>query len=317
MPSTRRVREVARIRTSTGLHWRILRYCARVTDWGSVPDWLAGVGAVLALMFAALAVRAVRHTNRQQAIQLEQQAEQLRQQARQLAGMEESRRREQAEKVAAWISIDESLLEIKNTAESPVYDVHIYVMGTASLTSDGAIEGPSEYLFLELVRPSAEPIRRSLIDALMGSDGLMLTGRVAITFRDAAGLMWERDALGNLRQHTSRSLLERRAELRDMQKAAGRPSAELQADVSGDQPREQSSASTRATFANTDLRGALFASANLTEARFLDANLTGAQLNGRALSDHLSAEGSGLGGSAGGDATRRVVDGRGGDRLPR
>jgi uncharacterized protein YjbI with pentapeptide repeats len=34
----------------------------------------------------------------------------------------------------------------------------------------------------------------------------------------------------------------------------------------------------RATFANTDLRGALFASANLTEARFLDADLAGAQL---------------------------------------
>jgi hypothetical protein len=35
-------------------------------DWGSVPDWLAGVGSILALLFAAAAVLAALRANRHQ-----------------------------------------------------------------------------------------------------------------------------------------------------------------------------------------------------------------------------------------------------------
>lgn len=40
-------------------------------DWGSVPDWFAGVGSIAALGFALFAVLAAYKTNRQQAQQVQ------------------------------------------------------------------------------------------------------------------------------------------------------------------------------------------------------------------------------------------------------
>lgn len=40
------------------------------SGWGSVPDWLAGCGAIAILIFARAAARSARRTNEQQAVQL-------------------------------------------------------------------------------------------------------------------------------------------------------------------------------------------------------------------------------------------------------
>ena len=39
-------------------------------NWGSVPEWLAGGGAIIALLFARSAVRAARAMNEQQSAQI-------------------------------------------------------------------------------------------------------------------------------------------------------------------------------------------------------------------------------------------------------
>jgi hypothetical protein len=39
-------------------------------DWGSVPDWLAAIGALVALIFAGIGARAVLRANEQQSKQL-------------------------------------------------------------------------------------------------------------------------------------------------------------------------------------------------------------------------------------------------------
>ena len=43
-------------------------------DWGSVPDWFAGAGALLALLLAFVAVRAAHRTNMRQSNQLDRQS---------------------------------------------------------------------------------------------------------------------------------------------------------------------------------------------------------------------------------------------------
>jgi hypothetical protein len=84
------------------------------TDWGSVPDWLAGAGALLALLFARQAASAAARTDRRQ--------------GEQLASIELTRRRSQAEKVAVWFEWRQEhgvrhRLMLRNSSDLPVYDV--------------------------------------------------------------------------------------------------------------------------------------------------------------------------------------------------
>jgi hypothetical protein len=65
-------------------------------DWGSVPDWLAGVGAVVALIFAGIAARAALRANSQQNIQILAIEAQERERAAE-------KRRWQASKVGIWL----------------------------------------------------------------------------------------------------------------------------------------------------------------------------------------------------------------------
>ena len=69
-------------------------------DWGSVPDWLAGIGALSALFFAAVAARAAWDGSKLQARQI------LKLEEADLRRVEAGER-EQASKVAVWIRMAE------------------------------------------------------------------------------------------------------------------------------------------------------------------------------------------------------------------
>ncbi|WP_143027784.1 hypothetical protein [Lentzea albidocapillata] len=89
-------------------------------NWGSVPDWFAGSGAVLALFFARRAVKAAHATNEQQNKQLRQleAAEQRR---------DDDERRRQASQLAVWLvrDGDSVLVRFANTSSQPVYRLTI------------------------------------------------------------------------------------------------------------------------------------------------------------------------------------------------
>jgi hypothetical protein len=83
-------------------------------DWGSFPDWLAGIGAIVALLFAFFAVRAAHQTNVQQ--------------GKQLQALEHQQTQEQASKVAVWLDWtgdDVPAYHISNTSGLPIYEVYL------------------------------------------------------------------------------------------------------------------------------------------------------------------------------------------------
>lgn len=85
-------------------------------DWGSVPDWIAALGATSALIFAFLAVRATRKTNEYQAQQIE--------------ALERERIQSQASKVIASYRAGEAesniLYSIHNASDLPVFDALVF-----------------------------------------------------------------------------------------------------------------------------------------------------------------------------------------------
>jgi hypothetical protein len=95
-------------------------------DWGSVPDWLAGIGAMLALLFAGWAARSAHKTNVLQGIQL-----------RKLEEREEERQQEEqrvhAASVAVWLDTkfvaghEQLQFFYSNSGALPVYNVRARV----------------------------------------------------------------------------------------------------------------------------------------------------------------------------------------------
>jgi hypothetical protein len=83
-------------------------------DWGSFPDWLAGAGSVLALVFAAMAARAAFKASAQQ--------------AEQLRILEEDRRRAHASMIAVWPVEEggELRCRVQNRSGLPVYAALIF-----------------------------------------------------------------------------------------------------------------------------------------------------------------------------------------------
>lgn len=144
-------------------------------DWGSVPTWVATLGALTALYFTG-------HTfwlNRQREI------------------------REQASKVAAWVYPDGRpthwLLAVQNRSDLPVYEVKgRFGPDDAPSTFDHAI-----------LEPTDEPIRVPIDGENPNASGWIATtvmdvaydGQaqvVPIEFRDSFGRMWRRDQTGML-----------------------------------------------------------------------------------------------------------------------
>ncbi|WP_433802947.1 hypothetical protein [Actinomycetospora sp. CA-084318] len=173
-------------------------------DWGSVPDWLAGVGAVSALGFAGVAALAAVRSNRAQQLQVES----LR--AEQRAGSERERRAE-ATKLALWVEFEEkeplifeglphsvsSVVRFSNASSLPLYSVSIVMIGP-----EGAARVPYNVLAptsVPRVLPRASRVLHTLVE---GHDlgELLAAGRVhlACSFRDSSGLWWVRSHDGRL-----------------------------------------------------------------------------------------------------------------------
>ena len=78
-------------------------------DWGSVPDWMSGVGALVAVPALVFAYRSYRM------------------QRRQVEDLLEDKKREHASKISVWVerSDNDGPLEyvVANRSDSPVYMV--------------------------------------------------------------------------------------------------------------------------------------------------------------------------------------------------
>ena len=165
-------------------------------DWGALPDWLAGIGAITALVFARAAARSAKLTNEQQSVQL-----------RKLEESEQDRaieqQREQAAHFAVWITLwrDDNYapgVSLVNSNKTPMYSLTLYCCGPTEVAIVRlAVVGPN----LEGRRNVSRASRalRSLIDTHDYSDlmdrGLIL---VAATFRDTANRWWCRYTDGSL-----------------------------------------------------------------------------------------------------------------------
>lgn len=153
-------------------------------DWGSVPDWLSGAGATLALLFAALAVRGSVRANAQQSAQLE------------LA--EQDRRIEHASKIAAWpITGDDGHLTctVRNGSQLPVFEVLLF-RGLADVSGftwwthcRHRLIPPGETRDRDWTEtpPPFEPAANNTDSNL-----------AAIAFLDGSGRYWLRDCFGKL-----------------------------------------------------------------------------------------------------------------------
>lgn len=172
-------------------------------DWGSVPDWLAGGGAVFALFFASMAVQENRKTNRAQAKQLEQLE-------RDLESREQERRAEQAANVAVWVSteavegVDRAAIRLVNSSSLPVYNMLL-----SCSTPVGDVEKAYAAIGPRSDRRIMTRITKDLRALLEFSDFSEMHDRgevlVGCSFRDAAGLWWYRTRAGGLSRADGRA----------------------------------------------------------------------------------------------------------------
>lgn len=168
-------------------------------EWGSVGELVSGVSALGALVAATFAARAAIKTNNQQSRQLDhlEKAELERR---------EAARREQAEMVAAWISLDKTsdLPQVwwANSSARPVYCVTLFLStpyGTAEARYN--FGGPTESRSLPraqkalLEHPGAA--RVASWTQLLNDDSF----GIAVAFRDSASRWWFRDYTGMLTSH--------------------------------------------------------------------------------------------------------------------
>lgn len=167
-------------------------------DWGSVPEWLAGAGAIIALVFAGAAVRAARATNAQQSQQIAalQRAE---------AERVEDRRTRYASKLVAWMTLSENddsgsrspAVALTNSNDTPMYRVTVYAgtslgVAMASYNFVGPLSG--RRIMGRPTRAIREMLPHRNNRELLDSGDLW----AALTFRDPAGLWWCRSPSGEL-----------------------------------------------------------------------------------------------------------------------
>lgn len=178
-------------------------------DWGSFPDWLAGLAAVFALGFAGAAAQAAWKASKIQARQIEklEQAELRR---------AEAERRSQAERVAIWIRMAEDskpAVVCFNGSGLPVYHLRITAVlsGPEDVSEDVyyAVKGPDMaprvlgHATTVLVRGVAEK-SGALTNGQTWSD-IYKEGRLtaSVTFVDVGGRKWCRQSSGELLEQES------------------------------------------------------------------------------------------------------------------
>lgn len=149
-------------------------------QWGNVPGWIEALATVGALVAAIVAVRASWRV-----LGIEQ--------ARERDRLVEGERAEQADRVAAWLSLNPALT-VLNGSSLPVYDVEIRIYGEDGehlTTGKWSVLAPG---MLELGAVALEPLGKYFrIDLATRQRGSLV-----MVFRDSAGRTWHRDAKGLL-----------------------------------------------------------------------------------------------------------------------
>jgi len=160
----------------------------RTVNFGSVPDWLSGAGAILALIFAFFAVRSANITNVQQGLQL--------------AAMQEDRRQAHAAVVAAWPIEDDSIVRCRlhNGSDLPIFGVLLF----------RGLEDESGYLWWyhersRVVSPGDTEYEWSHDNfPFIPKDASNANSHLAaIAFLDCRGKYWLRDCFGLLHPLTA------------------------------------------------------------------------------------------------------------------
>ncbi|GAA3068407.1 hypothetical protein GCM10010464_35800 [Pseudonocardia yunnanensis] len=170
-------------------------------DWGTVPDWLAGGGAVVALLFAGVAARAALRANGQQSRQLVNLEEQQRER-------NEREKRSQAALIAAWIQPDgEGLLQVYfiNGSPLPIYRLRVILhVASETFAVEYAVRGPDSAP-VKIMRATTK--FRAVLDArqIMKWRKMLGDGRISVSmsFMDANSTRWNRDSSGLLSLDTS------------------------------------------------------------------------------------------------------------------
>lgn len=172
-------------------------------DWGDVPSWLSATVSLAALIFALVAVVVARRT-----YQLESERDRVNVEARRKQDAFD--RRTQAALVSAWWAKEDVhpavkgesswAVHLRNASDTPVYKVHMTIMGTGSRAKRKAFELP-------LVPPTNAPMVFPIkMPGIKANSDLDATGypladyRVSLRFTDAAGVRWIRDEYGYLRE---------------------------------------------------------------------------------------------------------------------
>lgn len=89
---------------------------------GNLPDWLAGAGAVLAVLVASLALHASHQANLYQ-------NDQIQQQAKQLDEIRVEKRRGQADRVSAWLESGpeyKTFYRVSNRSGQPIHNFCVW-----------------------------------------------------------------------------------------------------------------------------------------------------------------------------------------------
>jgi hypothetical protein len=165
-------------------------------DWGSVPGWIAGVGAATALYFARAAALYTRKA-------AEEQAAQVAALNKESQRNNEIERKQHASKVAVYIGSQQTsdgrspIVRFVNSGDLPIYGITVFCFTpTRVLTRRYYVIGPQTEkrtmstltARLTLMFQSSDP------RPLIRSGGLV----AACSFRDAVGAAWFRDAHGTL-----------------------------------------------------------------------------------------------------------------------
>jgi len=143
-------------------------------NWGSVPDWFAATGTILAVI-VALTI-AGRDTRRVLSLN----------------------RRSQARKISAWQQIVQGteVPVIINTSTLPIYDI-VVSYGVAYGAGDAYMTGNENQVFIQKLPPGRWRIKLS---PQKPEEGMHIRLSLSICFRDADGNFWLRDATGVLKE---------------------------------------------------------------------------------------------------------------------
>ncbi|MEK6438743.1 hypothetical protein [Pseudonocardia sp. T1-2H] len=167
-------------------------------DYGNVQEFITWIVASVALFFAYRAAVAAKQSN-------DRQSEAIELQRQQIEALQEESKREQADKVAVWLTrktvkrkqfgeeglreVEHDAVIVKNASELPINLVWVYVYAPEDNEAIPAFWEISEFNLIP--PPPAEPFVVPLGRQLFSFDHRM-EQRVGIVFRDARGRYWER-----------------------------------------------------------------------------------------------------------------------------